>query len=122
MTPLMFACQHNKASLTQLLLIHDCDVNHQDVRGWTAFAYASNAGNEVLMQLLLQAGSNLQAVTNGGETKAVLMEASRCCCFHCVCYGGSFIEANLSEPHSSSLTSEFSLGRYTVYIRMSVLK
>ena len=35
MTPLMYACQHKRSKLAQLLLTKESDVNHQDIRGWT---------------------------------------------------------------------------------------
>ena len=35
MTPLMYACQHNRVLLAQLLLAHNADADIKDIRGWT---------------------------------------------------------------------------------------
>ena len=35
MTPLMYACQHNRASVAQLLLANGADAYIKDIRGWT---------------------------------------------------------------------------------------
>ena len=35
MTPLMFAGQHNRVHLVELLLVHKADADARDLRGWT---------------------------------------------------------------------------------------
>jgi hypothetical protein len=53
MTPLMYACQHNRVLLAQLLLAHNADADIKDIRGWTAFIYAASNGNKTLMKHLI---------------------------------------------------------------------
>ena len=76
LTPLMYACQHNRVTLVQLFLSHGADVNYEDARGWTAFVYAGHNGNESLMKLLLEASSDPYKVSNGEET-TTMSEISR---------------------------------------------
>ncbi len=51
MSPLLYACQNSRVSLSQLLISVNADVNKQDSRGWTV-----RGGGGELMELGLEEG------------------------------------------------------------------
>nr|XP_056722358.1 ankyrin repeat and SAM domain-containing protein 3 [Euleptes europaea] len=73
---------HTAASIGQQEVVQACiqcgslDLNRRNRGGWTALMYASYIGHGAIVQLLLEAGANLNVPTPEGQTP--LMLASSC--------------------------------------------
>lgn len=81
LTPLIVAARNGNTKLTQLLLDHEAEPNKAEVAdvpgeggasfnttGMTALIYASRAGHDEIVGLLIKAGANVNAMSQSGET------------------------------------------------------
>lgn len=67
-SPLMMAVVGGHEEAVKVLLMSEANVNHQDVRGWSALHLAHFYGNDAIIQALSVSHPDLSLVNDDGET------------------------------------------------------
>jgi ankyrin repeat protein len=115
-TPLIVATRRGYADIATQLLAGGADVEAVDAEGFTAFVYASKAGDEPLLKLLKEAGAKAPKYAEGSREAAWIAAAKAGDCARLRALLDEGIEVNLKyasqdEPEGTALTHAAENGR-----------